>query len=330
MIAIVGGGIAGLAAAYELSVRGVPFRLFEATDRLGGLIRTERIDGFTIEAGADSMLVQKRAAIDLCAELGLASHLIPTNAPRTAFVLHAGRLHPLPSPSMLGIPATWSGLLNFDLLPASARARLAMEPLVRRRALSDDESIGGFFARRFGRASVALIAQPLLGGIHSGDVNTLSLQGLMPRLAQAETEGSVLRWVQRAAHSSTAGGAFRSLSGGMGELVNAIQARLPAGSIQLKAPVDAIEPGWTLAHRRPGVRLQGHHPCYSRACGGTSARACRSRGGSTLRVDGLRLDGKRRARVPAQLDQAPAARHWLRCRSRVASRPDERVHLGLV
>src|SRR5215211_1423886 len=177
MIAIVGGGIAGLSAAYELASRKAPFRLFEASDRLGGLIRTERIDGFTIEAGADSMLAQKRAGVDLCIELGLESHLVATRVPRTAFVLHAGRLHPLPSPSMLGIPASWSGLIRFDLLPATARARLAIEPLIPRRTRHQHESIGAFFARRFGRATVDLLAQPLLGGIHSGDVNQLSLEG---------------------------------------------------------------------------------------------------------------------------------------------------------
>jgi len=246
MIAIVGGGIAGLSAAYELSRRNVRFRLFEASGRLGGCIRTECIDGFTIEAGADSMLAQKRAAIDLCIELGLESHLIPTNVPRTAFVLHAGRLHPLPSPSMLGIPATWGGLLNFDLLPLGGRARLALEPLIARRDDRSDESIGGFFARRFGRATVDLLAQPLLGGIHSGDVSTLSMRALMPRLAEAEVSGSVLRWVQRVASSRDPDGAFRSLSGGMAEMVEAIRRRLPAESVELNAEVDALERGWKI------------------------------------------------------------------------------------
>ena len=210
MIAIVGGGISGLSAAYELSRRGIPFRLFEASDRLGGLIRTDRVDGFTIEAGADSMLAQKRAAIELCIELGLEPQLISTRMPRTAFVLRDGRLFPLPSPSMLGIPATLRGLLQFDLLPLGARARLAVEPLVPRRVPAN-ESIGHFYARRFGRATVDLIAQPLLGGIHSGDVNTLSLRELMPRLLEAEASGSVLQWVRRVARTTDPGGAFRSL-----------------------------------------------------------------------------------------------------------------------
>ncbi|MEO6212903.1 MAG: protoporphyrinogen oxidase [Vicinamibacterales bacterium] len=249
MIAIVGGGIAGLSAAYELASRGIPFRLFEASDRLGGLIRTEHIDGFTIEAGADSILAQKRAAIDLCVELGLEGRLIHTKTPRTAFVLHAGRLHPLPTPSMLGLPATWKGLLRFDLLPITARARLAMEPFVPR-GVHPDESIGHFFTRRFGRATVDLLAQPLLGGIHSGDVDSLSLQALMPRLADAAANGSVLRWIRRVAAVSDPGGAFRSLAAGMGEMVDAIRTRLPPDAILLNSPVHAVERGWKV--RLPG------------------------------------------------------------------------------
>ena len=133
MIIIIGGGITGLAAAYELSARGVPFQLLEASPRAGGLIRTEHVDGFTIEAGPDSILAQKPAALELCEALGLGPRLISTTPPRTAFVLKQGRLHPLPSPSMLGIPTTWRGIAGYDLLSPLARARLALEPLIPRR-----------------------------------------------------------------------------------------------------------------------------------------------------------------------------------------------------
>ncbi|HVL69252.1 MAG TPA: protoporphyrinogen oxidase [Vicinamibacterales bacterium] len=246
MIAIVGGGIAGLAAAYELASRGRPFTLFEASGRIGGLIRTERIDGFTIEAGADSMLAQKRAALDLCAELGLTSRLLEMRRPRTAFALHRDRLYPLPSPSLLGIPATARGLATYALLSPAARLRLAMEPLVRQRG-TNDESIAAFFRRRFGPATVDLLAQPLLGGIHAGDVESLSLRALFPRLAEAERRGSVLGWVRRATAANGRTSAFQSVAGGMGELVETIHARLPPEAIRLEAPVLALarsDSGW--------------------------------------------------------------------------------------
>src|SRR6266542_6068457 len=116
MIAIVGGGITGLAAAHELTARRMPFQLFEASSRLGGLIQTEHVDGFTIEAGADSILAQKPAALELCESLGLGPRLISTNPPRTAFVMKHGHLYPLPSPSVLGIPITWRGMTEYELL----------------------------------------------------------------------------------------------------------------------------------------------------------------------------------------------------------------------
>ncbi|CAN5845454.1 protoporphyrinogen oxidase [soil metagenome] len=251
MIAIVGGGISGLAAAYELATRNVPFTLFEASARLGGLIRTEHLAGFTIEAGADSMLAQKRAALDLCTTLGLGPKLLTMKDPRTAFVLHHGRLHPLPSPSMFGIPTTWTGLARYSLLPPLARARIAIEPLLPDRQGGADESVAAFFRRRFGAATVDRLAQPLLGGIHAGSADRLSLPGLFPRLAEAEHSNQrVLRWMRLTTQMASAGGAFRSLVPGMGELVDAIRRRLPEDAVRLHSPALSLSRGatsWTLA-----------------------------------------------------------------------------------
>ena len=248
-LSIVGGGIAGLAAAYELSIRGIPFTLFEASSRLGGLVRTDHVDGFTIEAGADSMLAQKRAALDLCSELGLGARLLSMNEPRTASVLSAGILHPLPSPAMLGIPATWRGLAGYSLLPALARARIALEPLIPP-AAPDDESVASFFRRRFGRGTLARLAQPLVGGIHAGDIETLSIRSVLPRFAETERSGRrLLPWIRQTARASAVGGAFRSLASGMSELVDAIHRRLPDGSVRLNTPVTHLSrhaDGWTV------------------------------------------------------------------------------------
>ena len=244
MIAIVGGGISGLAAAHELAARNQPFVLLEASARLGGLIHTERINGYLIEAGADSMLAQKRAALELCTELGLSPHLIAARSPRTAFVLHRGKLYPLPSPSVFGLPLTRLGLLGYRLLSPLGRIRLAMEPFIPRNP-PQNESIGSFYRRRFGRQSATRIAQPLLGTIHAGDIDTLSLKALAPRLASVEGRGSVLRWLRRNAEVDPQG-PFRSLALGMGELVETIHRRLPAGSVRLNCEVSSISKGWSL------------------------------------------------------------------------------------
>jgi protoporphyrinogen/coproporphyrinogen III oxidase len=262
LITIIGAGITGLAAAYELSARGVPFQVLEASARAGGLIHTDRVDGFTIEAGPDSVLAQKPAAIELCEALGLGPRLISTTPPRTAYVLKNGRLHALPSPSILGIPTTWRGLAAYDLLPPAARLRLAIEPIVPRRrgdgpTARDDESIGAFFRRRFGPAAVDLIAEPLLGGIHAGDIEALSLASLFPRLREAETRrGSVMRGLRHTRRTGAGDGLFRSLGSGMGELVTAIERTLPAGSIRYESPVAGMEKdgaGWKVS--TPGGSL---------------------------------------------------------------------------
>ncbi len=246
MVIVIGAGITGLAAAYELSSRGVPFQLLEASPRAGGLIHTEHVDGFTVEAGPDSILAQKPAAIELCEALGLGPRLISTTPPRTAFVLKNGRLHPLPSPSILGIPTTWRGIAKYDLLSPVARARLAIETVIPRRPRQgtgsrDDESVGAFFRRRFGAAAVDLIAEPLLGGIHAGDIESLSIASLFPRLVEAETRRrSVIRAFGHTQRASASDGLFRSLGSGMGELVTAIERRLPAGSIRYESPVRGV------------------------------------------------------------------------------------------
>jgi protoporphyrinogen/coproporphyrinogen III oxidase len=241
MIIIIGGGITGLAAAFELASRNVPFTLLEASPRLGGLILTEHVDEFTIEAGPDSMLAQKPGATELCERLGLAPRLISTTPPRIAFVLKRGRLYQLPSPSVLGIPTTWRRIARYELLSPLARARLAIEPLIPKRRDAGDESVGSFFRRRFGPETAGLIAEPLLGGIHAGDIDRLSMTSLFPRFVEAEMRGGgVLRWFRNARPAGLGDGLFRSLPNGMGELVQALERRMPEGAVRRNAAVSSI------------------------------------------------------------------------------------------
>ena len=122
---VVGGGIAGLTTAYDLTRAGKRVCLVEQRTRLGGLIQTEHTDGLTIESGPDALLMQKPAAGQLCEELGLP--LAPTKAPRTAYVLRDGRLVPLPSESVLGVPISWRSIIAAAMLSPAGRARLARD-----------------------------------------------------------------------------------------------------------------------------------------------------------------------------------------------------------
>src|SRR5206468_6136240 len=129
-VVVVGAGIAGLAAAYELRGGGVSVLLLEASDRLGGVIRTDRFDGWVIDGGPDSMLVQKPAAVGLCRELGLGDRLVSTLTPRTAYVLRDGRLHPIPEGSFLGFPVRLSALATSSLFSMGGKLRMALEAVV--------------------------------------------------------------------------------------------------------------------------------------------------------------------------------------------------------
>jgi protoporphyrinogen/coproporphyrinogen III oxidase len=243
-VAIVGGGIAGLSAAYDLQARGASVRVLEASARVGGVIATERFDDWVIDGGPDSLLVQKPAAVTLCRELGIADRLISTLTPRTAFVLRDGRLHAIAEGSFLGFPITFGALARSRLFSLAGKARMAGEVIVPRRTVDEDESIGAFVSRRFGREAVDYLADPLLAGIHAGDVDRLSIRALFPRLVDAECRsGSVIRALRALHVRPSPQGAFVSLPGGTGELVDTLSKALKRGTVVTNARVTNLQRG---------------------------------------------------------------------------------------
>jgi oxygen-dependent protoporphyrinogen oxidase len=127
---VIGGGIAGLTVAYELHRRQVPFVVLERAARAGGLVLSEEIDGYTVDAGPDALLVQKPDGIRLCEELGLKEQLVPTKKPRLAYIQRGGRLHPLPDASVLGIPTRLRPFLSTRLFCWAGKHRMASELFV--------------------------------------------------------------------------------------------------------------------------------------------------------------------------------------------------------
>ncbi len=252
-VVVVGAGIAGLSTAFELHRRGVSCTVVERAARAGGVILNEEIDGYTIDAGPDSLLTQKPEGLKLCEELGLGDRLVSTKPPRLAFIQRAGRLHALPAASVLGIPTRLGPFLKTGLFTWAGKVRMGAELFVPPRRDASDESIGAFIRRRFGAEAVTYLAEPLLAGIHAGDVDRLSMHALFPRLVDAEEKyGSLLRAFRqrpsperRAPNPKRAGpsaehGVFRSLPGGLSEIVRALVAALPPGAVRLNAPVTRI------------------------------------------------------------------------------------------
>ena len=277
-VAIIGGGVSGLSAAYELRKRKRSVVVLEREQRAGGIIVTERVGEFLVDAGPDALLVQKPAAVALCNELGLGDRLIPTKLPRTAFVLRDGGLHPLPSASILGFPTRLKPLFKSTLFGLSAKVRIAAELVIPRAVNKGDESIAGFVRRRFGPEAVTYIAEPLLAGIHAGDVERLSMRALFPRLIDAEARaGSVIKAFRQEHTPPNADGVFRSFPNGLAELVDGLMKAVPKESVRLGSNVTRIEFG------RGGPSA----PLLAASLAGTpTPRADRSANGFTIHIDG--------------------------------------------
>lgn len=236
---IVGGGIAGLAAAYRLATSSVPIdvSLLEASQHLGGKISTEHVHGFVIEAGPDSFLASKARGIGLVRELGLSDRLvgtIPEN--RKTFIFHRGRLHDLPEGLTGLVPTRLGAIARSSLLTPRAKARLALDYVLPPRKEEGDETIASFIERRLGKEAYERLVEPLMAGIYAGDGRQLSLAATFPQLRHAElAHGGLIKGVlagkknsgQPIEATATTNGIspatpFLSLRGGLVELVDEI------------------------------------------------------------------------------------------------------------
>ncbi len=214
-VAIVGGGISGLAAAFRLrthqeSARPLSVRLFEASGRLGGTIQTEQLEaeeqGYCVcEAGPDSMVTTKPAAIDLCRELGLGDALVGPRSAEAFSVVHGRRLHPLPAGFRLIAPTERWPLLRSGLFSWPGKLRMLFESRVKvSEELPADESVESFVVRRFSREAFERLAGPVLGGLFVADATELSAaRTLGPFLELERRYGSVLRGLRGSSRASS-------------------------------------------------------------------------------------------------------------------------------
>ena len=265
-IAILGGGITGLAAAYKLQTArpDLSWTLFEAEPRLGGVLETRNEDGWLIERSADNFITRVPSAINLCRSLGIEQDLIETNPDRRrALVVNRGRVLPVPEGFVLMSPrALWPALTS-PILSWTGKLRLACEPLIpgKKHESNLDESLASFASRRLGRETFQRIVQPLVSGIYTADPEQLSMRATLPQFIEQESKhGSLWRAAQRApaTEEDSESGARYSLfvapKGGMQQLVNSLVAQLRKASCRTSHPIASIsrtEAGWEL-HNEAG------------------------------------------------------------------------------
>jgi protoporphyrinogen/coproporphyrinogen III oxidase len=259
-IAIIGGGISGLAAAFALDERrraGAPLEyvVYESSPRLGGVVRTEQVEGCVLEAGPDSFLTEKSWAADLCRTLGLGDQLMSSNdRDRKTYILVHGRLVLIPDGLMFMVPTKLLPTVLSPLFSVKTKLRMAREWFHPPRAADRDESVASLVERHYGRELVDRLADPLLSGIYGGEASSLSVRAVLPRFAEMErTHGSLGRAMLAARKqmsetaSQPARPLFASLKNGMQQLVDALLSRLSRSALLINLPIDKLRAeahGW--------------------------------------------------------------------------------------
>lgn len=265
-IVIIGGGIAGLAAAYriqrELTENRAPVEcvLLEGANRLGGKIRTERFDGFIVEGGPDSFISQKPWAIELCKQLGIGDRLVGTNPEQTAtYVYTDNTLCPMPDGLSLMIPTKFLPFMTSPLFSLPGKLRMGMDLLAPKKADADDESLASFIRRRLGEECLKKMAEPMLAGIYAADPEKMSIKATFPMFFQTEQKHrslilGMLARKRTAPAKTNSYSLFMTLKNGLGEMVETLVEKSPAVAFRTAVKVDAVARtgngqgrGWRLA-----------------------------------------------------------------------------------
>lgn len=263
-IAVIGGGISGLAAAHRLIEQSTPERpvdvtLFEASDRVGGVFGTIHIDDYLVETGADMFITNQPAAVKLCERLGIADELIPTDPTfRGSLVLRNGKPVPIPEGFMLLSPAKIWPVLTSPIFSPLGKLRMGFEFFLPRKKGHEEESLARFVRRRFGREAFERLIQPLVGGIYTADPEKLSLKATMPRFLDMERQSRSLIRASRKSASSSAGegesgsgsetdgsgaryGLFTAPRGGMSVLIELLAKTVSeSGTVRTQTRVESL------------------------------------------------------------------------------------------
>ena len=257
-VVVIGGGITGLSAAYALqqakdSGEQVDYLLIEKDERLGGKIWTEKIDGYTIEGGPDCFLSEKPWVSQMAQKLQIQDRIMGSNeSSKTTYVYADGRLNQLPDGLMGLVPTKIIPFALSPLISWPGKIRMALDLIIPPKKTGEDETLGSFVTRRLGKEALDKIAEPLIGGIHAGDPEQMSLNASFPRFIQMEQNyGSLIKAMliarknapkpQAAKPGTVKKTFFMTFIGGMGELTEAIISILDKGKILTGKTVTRLE-----------------------------------------------------------------------------------------
>ncbi len=261
-VAIIGGGVSGLAAAFALEEHRraggpVSYAVYEAGPRFGGVLVTESVDGCLVEAGPDSFLTEKPWAADLCRRIGLEDQLIGSNdAARKTYILVKGKLASMPDGLMFMVPTQLAPALLSPLFSSATKFRMVREWRFSPRQSQGDESVASLVERHYGAEMVDRLADPLLSGVYGGAAAELSVRAVLPRFTEMEAKhGSLARGIlvaRKNAKQSEAGPPpiFTSLKNGMQQLPESILAKLATEALHPNSPVQAVQRqdrGWVVS-----------------------------------------------------------------------------------
>ena len=252
-VAIIGGGISGLSAAYYLSKAGIRAALIEKQDRLGGVIETHRVADCIVEAGPDSFLASKPAALDLIRDIGLESEVISSNDHlRRTYIKKNGRLVPMPDGLMMMVPTKMAPVAASNLISWPTKIKMGLEYFRKPSAAAGDRSVAEFVREHYGQETVDYLAEPLLSGVYGGDPEELSASATLGQMVALETRyGSLTRGVIESRKKAPPGGGgslFRTMKSGLGQLVDGIEAKLTVDRIHAAATaVERTAAGFRIA-----------------------------------------------------------------------------------
>lgn len=251
-VAVVGGGVSGMTAAYRLARGGAEVTVLESTERIGGKLDTSPVAGVPVDSGAESVLTRRPEALRLLMELGLEER-IAYPAPGPAAIYSRGRLRSFPRPHVMGVPGGIASLARSGVVSWKGVLRAAAERFLPSTPMGEDASVGGYVGARMGREVVDRLVGPLLGGVYAGNAGELSMESALPRiapLARAERSlfGAARKAAAQQAAETSAGPAFATLRGGLAGLVDTLAKQADA-AVETSAPVRELRTvgrGWQL------------------------------------------------------------------------------------